>query len=85
MQAMAPFPVRNLGSHLLAWAAAVLLVLTAVGGALQRSERRVNWRHILEHPDDWYGSDEAVRIADNVLVYQHPNGGWEKNTDKSRC
>jgi pectinesterase len=31
-------------------------------------------------PDDWYGSDESVRIAGNVLLYQRDAGGWPKNT-----
>ncbi|MHA6249325.1 pectate lyase [Pontibacter sp. CAU 1760] len=29
----------------------------------------------------WYASAEASRIADNLLLYQHSNGGWDKNTD----
>lgn len=28
---------------------------------------------------DWYRSDEAVQIADQILLYQHQNGGWYKN------
>jgi PelA/Pel-15E family pectate lyase len=45
---------------------------------------RSRWRAILKHPPEWYGSDEAVRIADNVLLYQHQNGGWGKNIDLAR-
>ncbi len=29
----------------------------------------------------WHDSDEAVRIADNLLVYQRDIGGWPKNID----
>lgn len=29
--------------------------------------------------DDFFRSEEAVRIADNVLLYQHTTGGWPKN------
>ena len=29
----------------------------------------------------FYSSAEAVRIADQLLLYQHDNGGWEKNID----
>lgn len=29
----------------------------------------------------WYGSDDAKNIADSVLKYQFPSGGWAKNTD----
>ncbi|GHB84670.1 pectate lyase [Persicitalea jodogahamensis] len=30
-------------------------------------------------PAAWYGSDEAKRVAENVLVSQKSIGGWEKN------
>lgn len=46
---------------------------------------RLNWRTILERPADWYGTEEAVRIGDNVLLYQHDNGGWGKNNDLTRA
>jgi PelA/Pel-15E family pectate lyase len=29
----------------------------------------------------WYASDEARRIAGNVISYQTPAGGWSKHTD----
>jgi PelA/Pel-15E family pectate lyase len=33
----------------------------------------------LNHPADWYGSPEARRVADIVLSFQTPAGGWSKN------
>jgi len=39
---------------------------------------------IPEREPKWYGSDEAVRIADNVLLYQRTTGGWPANVDMSR-
>jgi PelA/Pel-15E family pectate lyase len=30
---------------------------------------------------EWYASDEAARIADNLLLYQRDTGGWFKNID----
>jgi PelA/Pel-15E family pectate lyase len=42
------------------------------------------WRSILDYPDDFYGSDESVRVAENVLLYQNGNGGWPKNVDMAR-
>lgn len=42
---------------------------------------RIAWNAILKQKDAWYGEDEAVRIADNVLVYQRNSGGWPKNID----
>ena len=41
----------------------------------------VTWKTILAQPTTWYKSPEAQKIAQNVLLYQHPNGGWEKNLD----
>ncbi|HEY3836514.1 MAG TPA: pectate lyase [Bryobacteraceae bacterium] len=41
----------------------------------------VSWRDAMRQKAAWYGSAEAMRIADNLLVYQHDNGGWEKNID----
>jgi PelA/Pel-15E family pectate lyase len=44
----------------------------------------VPWRACLNQPQDWYGSDEAVRIAENVMLYQRLTGGWEKGIDMAR-
>ena len=35
-------------------------------------------------PDEWYASAEALRIADNVLLYQRSSGGWPKNIDMAK-
>jgi PelA/Pel-15E family pectate lyase len=29
----------------------------------------------------WYGSDDARRVADNIVSFQTPAGGWSKNLD----
>jgi PelA/Pel-15E family pectate lyase len=42
---------------------------------------RVAWKDALRQPAAWYGSAEAIRIADNLLLYQHEVGGWDKNID----
>ncbi|MFD1185172.1 pectate lyase [Pontibacter rugosus] len=50
--------------------------------ALAEIVEPVRWsRALLERVQKWYSSAEAVRIADNLLIYQHDNGGWDKNTD----
>jgi PelA/Pel-15E family pectate lyase len=41
----------------------------------------VSWRNAMRQLDAWYGSVEAVRIADNLLLYQRDVGGWDKNID----
>ena len=33
----------------------------------------------LTKPAEWYATDEAKKIADNVLSFQTPAGGWSKN------
>jgi PelA/Pel-15E family pectate lyase len=53
-----------------------LAVLVAVASA-----GPIPWRDALAQPPAWYASDEAVRVADNVLLYQRDTGGWPKNID----
>jgi PelA/Pel-15E family pectate lyase len=36
---------------------------------------------VLVQKPEWYASSEARTIADSVLQYQSPDGGWPKNTD----
>lgn len=39
-----------------------------------------NWVHQAEEfEDEFYQTPEAIRIADNLLLYQHTTGGWPKN------
>jgi PelA/Pel-15E family pectate lyase len=52
---------------------AVLVALAAAGP--------IEWRDALRQPPAWYATDEAVSIADNVLLYQRDSGGWPKNID----
>jgi hypothetical protein len=33
----------------------------------------------LTRPSEWYGSTEAVHIADAIVSFQTPAGGWSKN------
>jgi hypothetical protein len=51
----------------------------------QRKEVVTHWKNSagdsLSQPADWYDSDEAIRIAGNVLLYQRLNGGWPRNVD----
>lgn len=44
----------------------------------------VTWKEVLSQEPAWYASAEAVRIADNVLLYQRDNGGWNKNLDMAQ-
>ncbi|HEY1150328.1 MAG TPA: pectate lyase [Pseudoduganella sp.] len=34
-------------------------------------------------PAAWYGTPEARHIADNIVSFQTPSGGWSKNVDRT--
>lgn len=44
----------------------------------------VSWNEVFRQNLLWYQTDEAARIADQVVFYQKKNGGWEKNLDMTR-
>ncbi|NJW52117.1 pectate lyase [Salinimicrobium oceani] len=56
------------------------IIIQVPVGAVEYSEK-VPWRKALLQEEEWYKTKEAQRIADNVLLYQHTNGGWYKNID----
>lgn len=37
----------------------------------------------IKHPAAWFAGPEAKRIADNIVSFQTPAGGWGKNQDRS--
>ncbi len=41
-------------------------------------------RDHLGQSEAWFQSDEAARVAENILSWQAPEGGWPKNTDTTR-
>src|SRR4051794_26602002 len=57
----------------------LLLAFTPIAFA-----QTVTWRDALKQPATWFASAEAVRIADNLLLYQHDIGGWDKNIDMAQ-
>ena len=36
---------------------------------------------LLNRPVTWYGESDARRLADNIVSFQTPAGGWSKNLD----
>lgn len=43
------------------------------------------WGQVAERmPAAWYGSDESRAVAEQVLTYQRPSGGWPKNQPMHR-
>ncbi|MEC9056589.1 MAG: hypothetical protein VX633_14845, partial [Verrucomicrobiota bacterium] len=57
----------------------VLILVALMGSSLGGTAHGRSWRECLSAEIDWYGTAEAVRIADNVLFYQARIGGWYKN------
>ena len=63
------------------------LALVVNGVAAQKADGTIpaaapiKWADSLKQEPEWYGGDEAVRIADNVLLHQRGTGGWSKNVD----
>lgn len=49
--------------------------------AASHQSHSIEWNKSLKQIPEWYGSSEATRIADNVLIYQRTTGGWPKNID----
>lgn len=41
----------------------------------------LTWNECLRQKAEWYGGAEAIRVAENVLLYQRDTGGWPKNID----
>lgn len=57
------------------------LLLGILPSAAWPQSNPVRWSNVLRQSATWYGSNDAVAIADNVLLYQRHNGGWDKNID----
>lgn len=57
----------------------VFLSLQLLSG--QKPIAELSWKQVANGmPEDWYGSDESVTVAENVLLFQRDIGGWPKNT-----
>jgi len=39
----------------------------------------------LDRPSAWYASAEALRVADNIVSFQTPAGGWGKNQPRDQA
>lgn len=63
------------------------MILVLVGGLITEAQAQsassLSWANICsgKMSADWYGSDEAQKIADIVLSVQKNNGGWMKNDE----
>ena len=71
------------------WTLTSLLCLFGVTMALGGQDSKkpvtpVSWGRCLAQKLAFYSSGEAIRIADNVLLYQRSAGGWPKGIDMAR-
>ena len=66
------------------WSAGAALIAAAQAPG-PPAVTQIRWQDILRQTPEWYGSHEAVRIADNVLAFQRDEGGWPKNIDMARA
>lgn len=56
----------------------LLFLFISVGINAQNTYK--NWPDIIrKNKDSWFASAEAIKIAENVLLYQRDIGGWPKN------
>jgi PelA/Pel-15E family pectate lyase len=51
---------------------------------VQRDIGTIAWADAQKKPDEWFVTPEALRIADNLLLYQRNSGGWPKNIDMGK-
>jgi pectinesterase len=60
--------------------AILLLAVNAKSTDCQTPTIGRSWQSVATRmPDEWYGSEESIRVAENVLLYQRDAGGWPKN------
>jgi hypothetical protein len=55
-----------------------------LSGKANQAVGTIAWVDAQNKADEWYGSAEALRIADNVVLYQRDSGGWPKNIDMGK-
>lgn len=53
-------------------------------GKTNQAVGTIAWADAHNKADEWYSSAEALRIADNVVLYQRESGGWPKNIDMGK-
>lgn len=59
----------------------IVLTMVLASEPVWSQSSGISWKEALDQEESWYSSKEALRIADNVLLYQNNNGGWLKNID----
>lgn len=62
-------------------AAALAMAAFAFLSPPAHAAKRFKIQNYDKRPAEWFASEEARRIADNLESYQTPEGGWPKNID----
>lgn len=62
----------------------ISILLVAALAVVSSPAAEVSWRNALVQAADWYRSDDAAALAESVIAYQTPHGGWPKNIDFSK-
>ena len=56
----------------------------ALSGNANEAVGTIAWADAQNKAEEWYASAEALRIADNLVLYQRSSGGWPKNIDMAK-
>jgi PelA/Pel-15E family pectate lyase len=59
----------------------LLLVVIGLVTAAAQNASAISWDRAQRQQTEWFATDEARRVVENVLLYQFPSGGWPKNID----
>ena len=59
-------------------------VQKAAGAESKEIVASIPWGQCLNQRPEFYATDEAIRIADNVLLYQRDTGGWPKGINMTK-
>lgn len=69
----------------------ISIVLISLSSTLSFAQNKssdylhLKWKDVAtKMPSEWYASDEAKLVAENILLYQKDIGGWEKNKNFHR-
>ena len=60
-----------------------VVLLTLLAGESVNAQVRFD-KNLLKKNENWFRSDEARAVADSVIQYQSPQGGWPKSTDLAK-
>jgi PelA/Pel-15E family pectate lyase len=61
-----------------------ILILSLNTSITAQASSGVRWYDCLKQNSTWYSTAEAIRIADNLFLYQNNSGGWFKNIDMAK-